>query len=83
MTPSNQQPEQPEWLTFFMKELVSRHGRHSVVLLIATLLLIPLEVEATEGWHLVHILQVVSLMGLFYLAWAAWRSSKERRCPIR
>ena len=33
--------------------------RHIVVFLLTTVLLILLEVEVTEGWHLVHILEVV------------------------
>jgi len=45
--------------------------------------LILLEVEATEGWPLVHRLEVVGVMVLFSLAWAARRSRKEVRCPIR
>ena len=49
MNPSNQQPEQPGWPALVMKELVSISERHSVVVVIATILLILLEVEATEG----------------------------------
>ncbi len=79
MKHSNQQPEQAGWLTFFLKELVSMPRRHMIVFLIATVLLVLLEVEITEGWHLVHILEVVGAMLLFYLTWAAWRSSRHVR----
>ena len=76
MNASKQQPEQAGWLSLFLKELVSMPRRHIVVFLISTVLLVILEVEVTEGWHLAHILEVVGAMLLFYLAWAAWRSSK-------
>jgi len=50
-----------------------------IVFLIATVLLVLLEVEITEGWHVVHILEVVGAMLFFYLTWAAWRSSRHIR----
>jgi len=83
MNPSNQQPEQPGWPALVMKELVSISERHSVVLLIATILLILLEVEAPEGWPLAHRLEVVGVMVLFSLAWAARPARKVLGRPIR
>ncbi len=75
MNPSNPQSEQAGWLSSFLRELVGMPRRHIVVFLISTVLLVLLEVELLEGWHLVHILEVVGAMMLFYLTWAAWRSS--------
>ncbi len=74
----NQQSDQAGWLSVFLKELVSMPRRHMIVFLIATVLLVLLEVEITEGWHLVHILEVVGAMLLFYLTWTAWRSSQRK-----
>lgn len=73
----NPQSKQPGWLPSFLRELVSMPRRHMLVFVITTVLLVLLEVEITEGWHVVHILEVVGAMLLLYLAWAAWRSSKE------
>lgn len=47
--------------------------RHIVVFLIATLVFVILEVEFTEGWHLIHILEILGAMGFLYLLWVAWR----------
>lgn len=77
MNASNWQSKQSGWLPSFLKELVSMPKRHMVVFLITTILLVLLEVEVTEGWHVVHVLEVVGAMLLLYLAWAAWRTSRE------
>jgi len=70
---SNQEPRQVYgWLSAFLRELVSMPKRHLVVFLITTVLLVLLEVELTEGWHLVHILEVVGGMLFLYLVWTAW-----------
>ncbi len=51
--------------------------RHVVVFLVATMVLVILEVELTEGWHLIHILELLGVMGFFYLLWAAWRARPD------
>ncbi len=66
------------WLRAFFGELVTMPRRHLAVFLIATLLLVLLEVELTEGWHLIHIIEVVGGMMFLYLLWAAWRSARVR-----
>ncbi|MEO8327229.1 MAG: hypothetical protein ABI618_15365 [Nitrospirota bacterium] len=66
------------WLAAFLKELVSMPRKHIVVFLIFTVLLVLLEIEVTEGWHLTQIVEVVSAMLLFYLSWAFWRSTQKK-----
>jgi hypothetical protein len=66
------------WLSAFLRELVSMPERHIVVFLITTVLLVLLEVELTEGWHLVHILEMLGGMLFLYLLWTAWWSRRKR-----
>jgi threonine/homoserine/homoserine lactone efflux protein len=47
------------------------------VFLVATVGLVILEVELTEGWHLIHILELLGVMGFLYLLWAAWRARPD------
>lgn len=75
---SQQTPRRSGWLSEFLCELVTMPRRHMIVFLVATVLLILLEVELTEGWHLIHILEVLGGMMFLYLLWAAWRSGRER-----
>jgi hypothetical protein len=65
------------WMAAFMKELFTMPRRHVVVFLVATLLLIILEVEFVEGWHLVHLLELLGVMVFLYLLWAAWRTRPD------
>ncbi|HBP88615.1 MAG TPA: hypothetical protein PKK23_21095 [Nitrospirales bacterium] len=78
MNNSHQQSDQPGWLALFLKELVSMPRKHIVVFLIFTVLLVLLEIEVTEGWHLTHIVEVVGAMLLFYLSWAFWRCTQKK-----
>lgn len=64
----------PTWMGAFLQEPFSMPRRHVVVFLIATLVFVILEVESTEGWHLIHILKLLGAMGFLYLLWAAWRA---------
>lgn len=73
----DQQSEPTGWLSSFLKELVSMPRRHMIVFVIATLLLILLEVEISQRWHVVHILDVMGVMLFLYLLWAAWRFRKK------
>ncbi len=70
--------ERHGWLCALIRELASIPRRHIVVFLIATVLLVLLEVGLTEGWHLVHILEVVGGMVLVYLVCAAWWSRQRQ-----
>jgi hypothetical protein len=62
------------WIGAFFREVLSMPRRHVVVFLVATVVLVILEVEFTEGWHLIHILEVLGAMGFLDLLWAAWRA---------
>ncbi|MFB3070947.1 MAG: hypothetical protein ACE1ZK_02655 [Nitrospirales bacterium] len=70
--------EDGTWLSAFFRELVSMPKRHIVVFFITTVLLVLLEVEITEGWHLVHILEVLGGVLFLYLLWTAWWSRRKR-----
>ena len=76
---SDRKPGQVDgWVLAFLRELLSMPRRHIVVFLITTALLVLLEVELTEGWHLVHILEVLGGMLFLYLVWTAWWSRRDR-----
>lgn len=62
----------PTWMGAFLRELFSMPRRHVLVFLIATLVLVFLEVEFMEDWHLIHIVKLLGVMGFLYLLWAAW-----------
>ncbi len=65
---SNREPgEVGGWLSAFLRELVSMPKRHIVVFLVTTALLVLLEVELREGWHLIHILEALGGMLFLYL----------------
>jgi len=66
------------WLATFLREVISMPRRHMLVFLVATLLLVVVEVEFTEGWHLV---ELVGVMVFLYLLWAAWRVRRGRAKP--
>lgn len=81
MNQSIREPKQRGWLSAFICELVRMPRRHIVVFLFATVLLVLLEVEITEGWHLVHVVEVIGGMVFLYLLWAWWwqgRSSVKK-----
>ncbi|MCP9450791.1 MAG: hypothetical protein NNA21_12110 [Nitrospira sp.] len=67
----------PTWLGALLREMIGMPRRHIVVFLVATLALVMLEVELTEGWHLIHILELLGVMGFLYLLWAAWRARSD------
>jgi threonine/homoserine/homoserine lactone efflux protein len=68
-----QPKERDGWLAAFSREVISMPRRHVLVFLVATLLLVVVEVELTEGWHLVHLVELMGVMVFLYLLWAAWR----------
>ncbi len=69
---------QSTWLGALLREMIGMPRRHIVVFLVATGALVMLEVELTEGWHLIHILELLGAMGFLYLLWAAWRARSDR-----
>jgi threonine/homoserine/homoserine lactone efflux protein len=76
-----QPKERDGWLAEFSREVISMPRRHVVVFLVATLLLVVVEVELTEGWHLVHLVELMGVMIFLYLLWAAWRVPRGRADP--
>ena len=74
-----EQPKKSDgWLSAFVHEVISMPRRHAVVFLVATVLLVVVEVELVEGWHLVHLVELVGVMVFLYLLWAAWRVRYSR-----
>ena len=69
------------WLATFLREVITMPRRHMLVFLVATLLLVVVEVEFTEGWHLVHLVELVGVMVFLYLLWAGWRVRRGRAKP--
>lgn len=70
--------EEPRgWVKGFLRELFAMPRRHVLVFLLATLLLIIVEVEVIEGWHLVHLLELLGVMLILYMAWATWRVARR------
>lgn len=67
----------PIWIGAFLREVFSMPCRHVVVFLVATVVLVILEVELTEGWHLIHLLELLGVMGFLYVLWAAWRARPD------
>ncbi len=66
------------WLSGFFAEVISMPRHHVLVFVIATVLLLVVEVELMEGWRLVHLAELVGLMVFLYLLWAAWRAHRGR-----
>lgn len=66
------------WLASFFREVISMPRRHVLVFLVTTLLLVVVEVEVIEGWHLVHLVELVGVMVFLYLLWTVWRVRRGR-----
>lgn len=75
---AEQSGHKPTWLGALLREMLDMPRRHIVVFLVTAVALVMLEVELTEGWHLVHILELLGMMGFLYLLWAAWRARSDR-----
>ena len=73
-----QSKERDGWLALFFREVISMPRRHVLVFLVATVLLVVVEVELVEGWRLVHLVELVGVMVFLYLLWAAWRVRYSR-----
>lgn len=50
--------------------------RHVLVFLLATILLIIVQVEVIEGWHLIHLFELLGIMLVLYMGWATWRVAR-------
>ncbi len=73
--------EQRGWGRAFLREVLTMPRRHVLVFLLATILLIIMEVEVIEGeaWHLAHLLELLGLMLFLYMGWATWRVARMLR----
>jgi len=47
-----------------------------LVFLAATLLLIIVEVEVINEWHLVHLVELLGVMLVLYMGWMTWRVAR-------
>lgn len=65
--------ERDGWLASFFREVISMPRRHMLVFLVATVLLVVVEIELVEGWRLVQLMELVGVMIFLYLLWVAWR----------
>lgn len=70
--------ERDGWFAAFVREVIGMPRRHILVFLVATVLLVIVEVEVVEGWHLVHLVELVGVMVFLYLLLAAWRVRRSR-----
>lgn len=73
--------EQRGWVRAFLREVLTMPRRHVLVFLLATTLLIIMEVEVIEGekWHLAHLLEMLGLMLFLYMGWVTWRVARMLR----
>lgn len=67
------------WLTAFLQEVLEMPRKHVLVFLAATVLLIVVQVEVVEGWHLIHLLELLGLMLFLYMGWVTWRVARMLR----
>jgi hypothetical protein len=68
--------ESRKWVRAFLREVFTMPRRHMLVFLLATILLIIVEVEVIEGWHLVHLIELLGIMLVLYMGWATWRVAR-------
>lgn len=68
--------ESRKWVRAFLREVFTMPRRHMLVFLLATILLIIVEVEVIEGWHLVHLIELLGIMMVLYMGWATWRVAR-------
>lgn len=68
--------EQHGWVMAFLREVFTMPRRHVLVFLLATVLLIVVEVEVIEGWHLVHLFELLGIMLVLYMVWITWRIAR-------
>lgn len=67
------------WLTAFLQEVLAMPRKHVLVFLVATILLIVVQVEVIEGWGLIHLLELLGLMLFLYMGWVTWRVARMLR----
>lgn len=67
------------WLTAFLREVFAMPRKHVLVFLVATILLIIVQVEVIEGWRLIHLLELLGFMLFLYMGWVTWRVARILR----
>ncbi len=68
--------EPRRWVSAFLRKVFTMPRRHMLVFLLATILLIIVEVEVIEGWHLVHLVELLGIMLILYMDRATWRVAR-------
>ena len=68
--------EPRHWVRAFLLEFFAMPRRHVLVFLLATILLIIVQVEVIEGWHLIHLFELLGIMLVLYMGWATWRVAR-------
>lgn len=68
--------EPRQWVRAFLREFFAMPRRHVLVFLLATIVLIIVEVEVIEGWHLIHLFELLGVMLVLYMGWATWRVAR-------
>jgi len=63
----------------YLREFLTMPGRHVFVFLLATILLIIVDFEVSEGWHPVRLLELLGIMLFLYMAWVTWRVARILR----
>jgi hypothetical protein len=76
-----EEQETRNWVKAFLREVLTMPFRHVLAFLLATILLVIMEVEVIEGdgWHLVHLLELLGLMMFLYMGWVTWRVARILR----
>jgi uncharacterized membrane protein YoaT (DUF817 family) len=65
--------EQREWVKAFLQEVITMPRRHVAVFLLATILLILVDVEVVDEWHPIRLFELLGLMLFLYMGWVTWR----------
>ena len=68
--------EPRKWVRAFLCEVFAMPRRHVFVFLLATILLIIVQVEVIEGWRLIHLFELLGIMLVLYMGWATWRVAR-------
>jgi uncharacterized membrane protein YoaT (DUF817 family) len=68
--------EQREWVKAFLQEVITMPRRHVAVFLLATILLILVDVEVVDEWHPIRLFELLGLMLFLYMGWVTWRVAR-------
>jgi hypothetical protein len=68
--------DQHSWATAFLREVLTMPRRHVAVFLLATILLIIVDVEVVEEWHPIRLFELIGFMVFVYMGWVTWRVAR-------